>query len=68
VYTYKGFKHIGIMVRKNEEYLDDLGTVYCPNCAILKEKMKQLEIWEANISNREAELDIQIKFIHDSKL
>ena len=68
MYAYIEFKHIGIMVRKNEEFLDDLGTIYCPNCAILKEKMKQLEIWEANITNREAELDTQIKFIHDSKI
>lgn len=68
MYAYIEFKHIGVMVRKDGEHLDDLGTVYCPNCAIIKEKMKQLEIWEQNIANREAELDIQIKFIHDSKI
>ncbi len=56
------------MDKKDIEYHEHLGTVYCPNCAILKEKMKQLEIWEANISSREAELDMQIKFIHDSKI
>ena len=68
MYAYIEFKHIGIMDKKDIEYHEHLGTVYCPNCAILKEKMKQLEIWEANISSREAELDMQIKFIHDSKI
>lgn len=51
------------MVRKGEEVLEALGTVYCPNCAIIKEKMKQLEIWENNIVKREAELDREIEFI-----
>jgi hypothetical protein len=50
------------------ECLEDLGTVYCPNCAIINEKTKQLEIWEANVAKREEELDLQVKFIHDSKL
>lgn len=67
MYAYIEFKHIGIM-DKEKEFIEDLGTVYCPNCAILKEKMKQLEIWEENIASREAELDLQIKFIHDSKI
>ena len=42
---------------------DSLGTEYCPNCAILKEKTKQLEIWEKNLEMREAELDKEIEFI-----
>ena len=51
------------MVHKNHDELEALGTSYCPNCAILKEKMKQLEIWEANISKREEELDREIAYI-----
>ena len=40
-----------------------LGTKYCPNCAIMKEKMYQLEIWEKNLEAREEELDKEIEFI-----
>jgi len=42
---------------------DSLGTEYCPNCVILKEKTKQLEIWEKNLEMREEELDKEIEFI-----
>ncbi len=56
------------MYRKRQLPEEALGTDYCPNCAIINEKLKQLEIWESNIANREAELDMQIKFIHDSKI
>lgn len=41
-----------------------LGTDYCPNCAILKEKMYQLNLWEKNLAKREEELDHEIDFIH----
>ena len=42
-----------------------LGTDYCPNCAIIKEKTKQLEIWEKNLEKREEELDKEIEFIRN---
>ena len=45
-----------------------LGTDYCPNCAIMKEKMYQLELWEKNIEAREAELDEELEFIRKSKI
>lgn len=45
-----------------------LGTDYCPNCAILREKTKQLEIWEANIEKREAELEAEIEYIRKNKI
>lgn len=45
-----------------------LGTDYCPNCAIIKEKMKQLEIWENNLAKREAELDKEIEHIRKNKI
>ena len=56
------------MVRKekDEEFLEALGTAYCPNCAILKEKMKQLEIWELNLTARETELDKELRYIQKS--
>lgn len=42
---------------------EELGTKYCPNCAIIKEKLKQLEIWENNLAQREEELDRELDFI-----
>jgi len=45
-----------------------LGTKYCPNCAIMKEKMYQLEIWEQNLEAREFELEEEVEFIRKSKL
>ena len=47
---------------------DDLGTTYCPNCVIINEKMKQLEIWEHNLEAREFELEKEIEFIRKNKL
>lgn len=47
---------------------DDLGTVYCPNCAIIKEKMTQLQIWEHMLKKREAELDKELGLLRVSKL
>ena len=47
---------------------DNLGTEYCPNCAIINEKMKQLEIWENNLAKREEELDKEMNFIRKNKL
>ena len=45
-----------------------LGTDYCPNCIIMKEKMRQLKLWEENLEAREAELDEELKFIRDNKI
>lgn len=42
---------------------DSLGTKYCPNCVIIAEKMKQLEILEKTLSKREEELEKEIRFI-----
>ena len=47
---------------------NDLGTKYCPNCAILQEKEFQLSQWEANLEAREAELETEVRFIRDRKL
>jgi hypothetical protein len=47
---------------------ESLGTKYCPNCAILKEKGMQLEKWEKNLEAREFELEEEIKFIRERKL
>lgn len=47
---------------------EKLGTIYCPNCAILKEKLKQLEIWENNLAKRKEELDRELNFIYKNKL
>ncbi len=47
---------------------DSLGTKYCPNCVIIKEKMKQLEIWENNLSKREEELDKELEFIRENSI
>lgn len=45
-----------------------LGTDYCPNCVIIKEKQFQLEQWEKNLETREAELEEEIEFIRKRKL
>jgi hypothetical protein len=45
-----------------------LGTKYCPNCAILKEKQMQLEQWEKNLESREQELENEIEFIRNNKI
>jgi|TARA_B110000438_G_scaffold143041_2_gene137884 hypothetical protein len=45
-----------------------LGTKYCPNCAILKEKQIQLEQWEKNLEAREQELETEIEFIRKNKI
>jgi len=45
-----------------------LGTKYCPNCVIIKEKMYQLEIWEKNLEAREYELEQELKFIQKRKI
>jgi hypothetical protein len=45
-----------------------LGTKYCPNCAIQKEKMYQLEQWEKNLEAREFELEQELKFIQKRKI
>ena len=45
-----------------------LGTKYCPNCAILKEKKLQLELWEKNLEAREQELENEIEFIRKNKI
>ena len=45
-----------------------LGTNYCPNCVIIKEKMYQLGIWEKNLEAREFELEEELKFIRDKKI
>ena len=47
---------------------DSLGTKYCPNCVIIVEKMKQLEIWENTLDRREEELDKEIKFIRENSI
>lgn len=48
--------------------LEKLGTEYCPNCMILKEKLKELEIREAVIAKREEELDQEMSYIRVSNL
>ncbi len=53
---------------KTMDCLEKLGTEYCPNCAILKEKLKQLEIREANLTQRERELDQEVSFLRVNKL
>lgn len=45
-----------------------LGTKYCPNCAIINEKVVDLDIREAEIIKRELELDKEMDFIYKSKL
>lgn len=47
---------------------DSLGTKYCPNCVIMKEKMRQLEIWEKTLEKREEELEKEIRFIRANYL
>jgi hypothetical protein len=46
---------------------EELGTKYCPNCAILKEKMYQLEKWELELKKREEELENELEFISKFK-
>jgi hypothetical protein len=45
-----------------------LGTKYCPNCAILKEKEYQLSQWEKNLEAREFELECELEFIRAKKI
>lgn len=45
---------------------DKLGTEYCPNCAIINEKIIQLEIRENIISRREKELDDEVTYMRIS--
>ena len=45
-----------------------LGTKYCPNCAIMKEKQMQLELWEKNLEAPEQELETEIEFIRKNKI
>jgi len=45
-----------------------LGTEYCPNCCIILEKMKQLEIWENNLMQREEELENEVAFIQTKRV
>ncbi len=47
---------------------EELGTKYCPNCAIIKEKQMQLEKWEKTLESREQELENEIKFIRMNKI
>jgi hypothetical protein len=46
---------------------EQLGTKYCPNCAILNEKMIQLKIWELELKKREEELEKELEFINKNK-
>jgi len=48
--------------------LEKLGTEYCPNCVIIKEKLKELEMREAVIAKREQELDHEVSYLRISKL
>ena len=45
-----------------------LGTKYCPNCAILKEKEYQYSQWEKNLEAREFELEKEVEFIRKRKI
>ena len=45
-----------------------LGSKYCPNCAIIREKQMQLELWEKNLTDREQELEDEIEFIRKNKI
>ena len=47
---------------------EQLGTKYCPNCVIIKEKQIQLELWEKNLEAREQELEDEIEFIRYNKI
>jgi hypothetical protein len=47
--------------------LEKLGTEYCPNCAILKNKLIELQIREKIIQQRENELDQEILFLKKLK-
>lgn len=46
---------------------EELGTEYCPNCAILNEKMIQLKIWELELKKREEELESELEFISKNR-
>lgn len=48
--------------------MEELGTEYCTNCILLKEKTRQLKIWENTLEKREAELDQEIQFIRENKI
>ena len=47
---------------------EPLGTIDCPDCAIMKEKMHQLNLWEENLAKREAELDAELEHIRKNKI
>lgn len=47
---------------------EPLGSKYCPDCAIMKEKMYQLNLWEENLVKREAELDEELVHIRKNKI
>lgn len=47
---------------------EPLGSDYCPDCAIMKEKMHQLNLWEENLVKREAELDRELDYIRKNKI
>lgn len=53
---------------KTMDCLEKLGTEYCPNCVIIKEKLKELEMREAVIARRERELDQEVSFLRVNKL
>ncbi len=46
---------------------EELGTEYCPNCAILKEKIYQLKKWERNLEKREEELEKEMEFKYKNR-
>lgn len=45
---------------------EPLGSDYCPDCAIMKEKEYQLGVWEKNLTKREAELDRELEYIRNN--
>ena len=45
-----------------------LGTDYCPNCAIMKEKIYQLQQWEESLQKQQEELEREIEFIRKNKI
>lgn len=47
---------------------EPLGTEYCPNCAIIKEKLFEIERRENIVEKREKELDQILEFINNKKL
>lgn len=44
--------------------LEKLGTEYCPNCVIQKQKLQELENREKILAMREKELDHEIEFLY----